>query len=163
MHGGRTARVRVGKKSIAGRIPRLGETGERRGLASRVAEVSITVADGPLVPGADTLGIGSVQRNAAILIEFEQRMRVIHHRSAIPVAGGKVMRQPQGMPDLVGRQLPYPCQRHGAEWPGDGVRTGEWRTHALGDAVVLAYAQGSEGDMALDDFTGARVVDAVTI
>ncbi len=79
-------------------------------------KLRIAVGDGNLVPRAYAHRVGMGEIRLAVAIQGDQRMGIIHHRSALAErTGGEVMLQPQRVPHFMRRQLPQASQDHGPQ------------------------------------------------
>ena len=122
-------------------------------------EGGVAVTDGDFVPLADAGGVGVLQINLPGRAEGHERRGIIHHRGAAVRAGGEVVGQPEGVADLMRRQLPQAGQRHLFHARVHFLSEFIFRDQPLGDQVILAHAQRAEGHLPLDDFARARVGD----
>ena len=129
-------------------------------------KLRIPIRDRHLVPrsDADRVGVGKV--GLAVAVQGDERMGIIHHRSALAQrTGGKVMRQPQRVPHLMRCQLPHPCQDHGLQRIVRGQRRAiEIRIdQRLRNHKVLARAQRSQRHLAFDDLARPRIDHAFAV
>ena len=114
------------------------------------------------VPHPDAIGLGQIE--LTLLGDRHQRRRVIHHRRPTAVgARGKVVGEPEGVADLVSRELPDSGQsdlNRVVRATGAGVAGPHEPLH---EQSVVPHPKGTEGDMALDHLAGPGIDDPTTV
>ncbi len=127
----------------------------QQGLA-RLAARPVQPGDGQLVPVADPHRIGVRQVDAPIL-QKDARRRIVHDAGAVLGAGGEVVRQADGVADLVGAQLAQAGERGlGRVVPAAGPDL-VGADQAFEDQHVLAHAKGAQHHRAFEDLARAGV------
>ena len=109
------------------------------------ANCAIAVVDGDLVPVADVVGVGVRDVDAAVLVERDVGVGIVHHAVGLRDAGcGEVVGEAEGVAGLVGGELANAREHHLEH----GIVVGLGHVaglvgseQAFGDQVVLASAQ----------------------
>ena len=141
-------------------IPRVVEDLLQGGwLVSALRKVLIPVGDGHLVPFADPDVVGVREVDLAVVVERDERVRVVENGHAPERAGVVVVAQPERVADLVGSELADPGECHLRQCRRHLVAPHIRRQQPFGDQEILPDAERPEGDDALDDLAGARVGD----
>ena len=83
---------------------------ERAGLVGACGKLPVAELDRPEVvcSKAPGIGVGEVKRPVG---DLDQRRRVVHDRRPAVRARREIVFEPEGMPDLVGRELTQPRER----------------------------------------------------
>ena len=92
-------------------------------------------------------------------------MRVVHHRDGLfggvgEAAGGEVVGEAEGVAGLMRGELAGALEdhrEHGIACRREWLAVDVGAEEGLVDEIVLAAAEGAEGDVALDDFAGAGI------
>ena len=147
------AQVLGGRLGLGGQDLLAGRTGRH---------VAVQPVDDEAVPVADVLpvGVGEVDLAAG---QLHPRGRVVHHRNAALRRGAEVVREAQGVADLVGGEFAQAGDRdlHRIARTAGSVLVGA--DQALEDQHVLAHPERAQEDRALDDLAGARIGDRLAV
>src|ERR1019366_1612989 len=117
------------------------------------------IVDGDLVPLADARRVGFGDIDGAIVAQLLLRVRIVHHGNPTQGAVVVVVAEAEGVADFVGGELADAGEGGLVKDGGPLVAGVVGGKQALEDEVVLAVAEGAEGDGGLDDLAGARVGD----
>ena len=167
------ARDRVGGAGIAGVAVGEEEQAGVERLAGDALELACLVGAGrefrvgearrrqvPL-PHARRIGARSIER--AVRGDRHQRRRIVHHRGPVAGRGGEVVREAQGVPDLVRGKLADARESQHDRVVGSAAAAALRAQEPLEQQAILAHAQRAERDVALDDLAGAGVDHAAAV
>ncbi len=131
---------------------------ERGGLVA-ARQDAVAIADGHLIPLADARRIGMGYVDGPVVKQLFLGMGIVHDRDPALSAVVVIVAQAEGMADFMGGELADASQGRAVEDVGLLVAGGVGREQSFEDQVILAVAQGAQGDGALDDLAGAGIVD----
>jgi len=126
-------------------------------------KIRIGIGNGYHIPCAHPRVIGLRIINLT-LPDAETRVGIVHYRGLLIGTRREIVGKTKGMPDFMGRQLPYPCQGHFKQgWPPVILSCERFVGQGLGDEVILAYPQTPQAYMPFNDLPGTRVGYAAAI